>query len=126
MRKIGQIRFLINDLAGSIKDYKKSVSIDASSIYAFIQLGVAQYKLGELEKSKRTFETAMKKFGDSHEVYNYYGEILLDQGKFDKAIEYLDKAIVLDPKSSLPYINKGNSLTFENRNGFHHYSYHEY
>lgn len=49
----------------------------------------------------------MKKFNDSHEVYNYYGEILLDQGKFDKAMEYLNKAIEIDPKSSLPYINKG-------------------
>ena len=31
----------------------------------------------------------------------------MDQGKFDEAMEYLDKAIEVDPKSSLPYINKG-------------------
>jgi import receptor subunit TOM70 len=112
----GQIRFLINDLPGSIQDYKKSIAIDPSCVYAFIQLGVAQYKQGEIQKSQRTFDQALKKFSDMHEVYNYHGEILLDQGKFDQgifsgvliflALSSLNKAIEMEPKSPLAYINK--------------------
>ena len=102
----GQIRFLVGDFPGAIQDYKKSVNIDPSCVYAYIQLGVAQYKAGENEKSKRTFEQAIKKFQDAYEVYNYYAEILIDSGKTNLALEYLEKAITLEPNSPLAYINR--------------------
>jgi import receptor subunit TOM70 len=82
----GQVRFLVGDFSGAASDYKKAISLDPENIYSYIQLGVAQYKLGEIERTKKTFEKALKKFPDSHEVHNYYGEILLDQQKFDKGI----------------------------------------
>ena len=80
----GQVRFLVGDFAGAASDYKKAISLDPENLYAFIQLGVAQYKLGETERTKKTFEKALKKFPNSHEIHNYYGEILLDQQKFDQ------------------------------------------
>jgi len=39
-------------------------------------------------------------------VRNYYGEILLDQSKFDEALQNFDKAIRLRPVSPLCYMNK--------------------
>ncbi len=80
----GQVRFLIGDFAGASTDYKKSISLDPQCLYAYIQLGVSQYKSGEMERTKKTFDQALKKFPNSHELHNYYGEILLDQGKFDE------------------------------------------
>jgi import receptor subunit TOM70 len=80
----GQVRFLVGDFSGAASDYKKALSLDPENLYSYIQLGVAQYKLGELERTKKTFEKALKKFPKSHEVHNYYGEILLDQQKFDQ------------------------------------------
>ena len=80
----GQVRFLVGDFAGAASDYKMAISLDPKNLYSYIQLGVAQYKLGETERTKRTFEQALKKFPNSHEIHNYYGEILLDQQKFDQ------------------------------------------
>mgnify|MGYP002621630576 FL=1 len=45
-------------------------------------------------------------------MYNYYGELLLDQGKFTEAIEKFEKAIELEKETKptcmnvLPLINK--------------------
>ena len=74
----GQVRFLMQDNDNAIADYKKSLELDDNFVYAYIQLGVGQYKLGQTAKAMATFKKAAKKFKGSGEVYNYHGEILLD------------------------------------------------
>ncbi|KAJ3043774.1 TOM (translocase of outer membrane) complex component [Rhizophlyctis rosea] len=102
----GQVRFLTQDNEGAIADYKKSLAIDDNFVYAYIQLGVGQYKLGDVGTAMATFKKATKKFKDSGEVYNYHGEILLDTQRYSDALDNFNKAIELMPKSPLPYINK--------------------
>ncbi|KAI8809786.1 hypothetical protein BJ742DRAFT_738047 [Cladochytrium replicatum] len=102
----GQVRFLTNDLVGAAEDYEKALSLDNTMVYANIQLAVAQYKLGNLGDSDVTFTKALRRFKNSPEVCNYYGEILVDQGKFEEAEGMFEKALKLDSKSPLPYINK--------------------
>ncbi|TPX35003.1 hypothetical protein SmJEL517_g02511 [Synchytrium microbalum] len=102
----GQVRFLTNDLAGAAEDYKKSIQLDPDFVYAHIQLGVAQYKMNDVKDAVATFKSAARKFKQSPEVYNYHGEILLDQQSFQDAEENFNKAIQLQPTSPLPYINK--------------------
>ncbi|KAG1240206.1 hypothetical protein G6F68_017888 [Rhizopus microsporus] len=53
-----------------------------------------------------TFNNTLKKFANSTDVHNYYGELLVDQQKLTEAIDMFSKAITLDPKNPLPYINK--------------------
>ncbi|KAJ3003862.1 TOM (translocase of outer membrane) complex component [Thoreauomyces humboldtii] len=102
----GQIRVLTQDFYGAIEDYKLSIGIDPNFVYAHIQLGVAQYKVGEVQTAIDTFKKATRKFAKSGEVFNYHGEILLDTQQFDEAIKNFDKAIEIMPTSPLPYINK--------------------
>ncbi|KAJ3089658.1 hypothetical protein HK102_005844 [Quaeritorhiza haematococci] len=102
----GQVKFLTGDLAGAADDYRKSLVLDDDFVYAHIQLGVAQYKMGDIGDATVTFRKASKKFKDRAEVYNYHGEILLDQQKFQDALQNFDKAIEMQPDSPLPYINK--------------------
>lgn len=55
------------------------------------------YKNEQAEKALHMFKRIIKEFGDdSPEVYNYYGEILLDRGEHNEALENLDKAIKLE------------------------------
>lgn len=75
-------------------------------MYAHIQLGVVQYKLGSISSSMSTFNSTMKKFPNSTDVHNYYGELLVDQQKLPEAIDMFGKAMDLDGKNPLPYINK--------------------
>ena len=59
-----------------------------------------------------TFRRCMKNFEKTPDVYNYYGELLLDQDKHHEAIEKFDMAIELERETKptcmnvLPLINK--------------------
>ncbi|KAI9354773.1 hypothetical protein BD770DRAFT_347220 [Pilaira anomala] len=102
----GQVNYISGNYDAAAKDYSESIKLDDSFVYAHIQLGVVQYKLGSISSSMNTFSNTLKKFADSTDVHNYYGELLVDQQKLPEAIEMFGKAMTLDPKNPLPYINK--------------------
>jgi mitochondrial import receptor subunit TOM70 len=43
-----------------------------------------------------TFRSTLRQFPQRSEPQNYYGELLLDQGRFQEAVEKFDKAIELE------------------------------
>ncbi|KAI8365611.1 hypothetical protein EDC96DRAFT_481304 [Choanephora cucurbitarum] len=102
----GQVNYISGNYDAAAKDYSESIKLDDSFVYAHIQLGVVQYKLGSISSSMSTFNNTLKKFANSTDVHNYYGELLVDQQKLPEAIEMFGKAMTLDPKNPLPYINK--------------------
>ncbi|KAI8991269.1 hypothetical protein BDF20DRAFT_904021 [Mycotypha africana] len=102
----GQVNYISGNYDAAAKDYSESIKLDDSFVYAHIQLGVVQYKLGSVSSSMSTFKNTLKKFANSTDVHNYYGELLVDQQKLPEAIEMFGKAMTLDPKNPLPYINK--------------------
>jgi import receptor subunit TOM70 len=65
----------------------------------------------------------MKNFSQVPDVYNYYGELLLDQQKYQEAIEKFDTAVEMEKTSKplgmnvLPLINKALAL-FQWKNDF--------
>lgn len=102
----GQIHFITGDFKSASEDYIKSVELEPTFVFSYIQYNVAQYKLGNLAEAMKGFKKALKDFPESGEVSNYYGELLLDQQEFDQAIERFEKAIKLKPSNPLAYINK--------------------
>ncbi|EEP81259.1 mitochondrial protein import receptor [Uncinocarpus reesii 1704] len=111
-----QLHFILGELAEAAKDYQKSIDLDRDFIYSHIQLGVAQYKMGSVASAMATFRRTLKNFEDVADVYNYYGELLLDQQKFEEAIEKFDRAVELEKSHKpwginvLPLINKALAL----------------
>ncbi|KAF2672817.1 import receptor [Microthyrium microscopicum] len=108
----GQFHFLNQELNEAAADYQKSIDLDKDFIYSHIQLGVTQYKQGSIASSMATFRRCIKNFERVPDVYNYYGEILLDQKQFQKAVEQFDTAIDLEKQvhptgmNVLPLVNK--------------------
>jgi len=96
----GQVRFLMGDFSDAAADYTKSADLDKKFVYSQVQLGVAQYKLGQIKDSLVTFRKCIKNFKNSAEVYNYYGEILLDQGNFQEAMDKFETAIELEKSTA--------------------------
>lgn len=92
----GQVRFLMGDFSDAAADYTRSAELDKKFVYSQVQLGVAQYKLGQIKDSLVTFRKCIKNFKNSAEVYNYYGEILLDQGNFQDALDKFETAVELE------------------------------
>lgn len=111
-----QLHFILAEFAEAAKDYQKSIDLDRDFIFSHIQLGVTQYKMGSIASSMATFRRCIKNFDKMPDVYNYYGELLLDQQKYSEAIERFETAIELEKQSKplcmnvLPLINKALAL----------------
>lgn len=111
-----QLHFILGEFADAAKDYQKSIDLDPGFIFSHIQLGVTQYKMGSIASSMATFRRCIKKFEKVPDVYNYYGELLLDQSKFQEAIEKFDTAVAMEKElkplgmNVLPLINKALAL----------------
>ncbi|KAK5150994.1 TOM (translocase of outer membrane) complex component [Oleoguttula sp. CCFEE 6159] len=111
-----QLHFILSEFAEAAKDYQKSIDLDKDFIFSHIQLGVTQYKMGSIASSMATFRRCMKNFDKTPDVYNYYGELLLDQQKYQEAIEKFDTAVEMEKQAKptginvLPLINKALAL----------------
>ncbi|KAF5351253.1 hypothetical protein D9756_008325 [Leucocoprinus leucothites] len=112
----GQVFFIVSDYAEASQNYTKSSELDETFVFSHIQLAVAQYKSGKIANSIATFRRTINSFPNRGEPQNYYGELLLDQGRFEEAIEKFDKAIELEKLKSpqspnvLSLVNKGLAL----------------
>lgn len=111
-----QAYFIKGDLSEAQKDYQKSIDLDKDFIFSHIQLGVTQYKMGSIASSMATFRRCIKNFPKVPDVYNYYGELLLDQGNFAEAVEKFETAVEMEKQTKpmsmnvLPLINKALAL----------------
>ncbi|KAF2138563.1 uncharacterized protein K452DRAFT_353076 [Aplosporella prunicola CBS 121167] len=111
-----QLHFILSEFADAAKDYQTSIDLDKDFIFSHIQLGVTQYKMGSIASSMATFRRCMKNFDKVPDVYNYYGELLLDQQKYQEAIEKFDTAVEMEKAlkplgmNVLPLINKALAL----------------
>ncbi|KAJ2971508.1 hypothetical protein NUW58_g9399 [Xylaria curta] len=118
-----QLHFIHAEWQQAAKDYQKSIDLDNTFIFSHIQLGVTQYKMGSIASSMATFRRCIKNFSRVPDVYNYYGELLLDQGKYDDAIQQFDTAMEMEKQTKpmsmnvLPLINKALTL-FQQKSEF--------
>ncbi|CAG7854781.1 Mitochondrial import receptor subunit tom70 AltName: Full=72 kDa mitochondrial outer membrane protein; AltName: Full=Mitochondrial import receptor for the ADP/ATP carrier; AltName: Full=Mitochondrial precursor proteins import receptor; AltName: Full=Translocase of outer membrane tom70 [Serendipita indica DSM 11827] len=111
----GQIYFVMNEFVKAAEDYATSTELDKTFVFSHIQLAVAHYKSGSIQKSMAEFRRIMKEFPKHSEPPNYYGEVLLDQERYSDAIEKFEKAIELEkskgpPMNVLPLVNKSLAL----------------
>ncbi|KDE09717.1 hypothetical protein MVLG_00120 [Microbotryum lychnidis-dioicae p1A1 Lamole] len=106
----GQVYFITGEFDKAITEYRRSSEIDPSFIFSHIQLAVANYKNEAVEKAMHQFRKFLKDYPKSPEVFNYYGELLLDQQKYEEAVQNFEKSIQLDknsiPRNALPLVNK--------------------
>ena len=111
-----QLHFILSDFADAARDYQRSIELDKDFIFSHIQLGVTQYKMGSVASSMATFRRCVKHFDSVPDVHNYYGELLLDQQKYEEAIQKFDHAVKLERQAQpeamnvLPLINKALAL----------------
>ncbi|OTB06983.1 hypothetical protein M426DRAFT_318346 [Hypoxylon sp. CI-4A] len=118
-----QLHFIHGEFQDAAKDYQKSIDLDGAFIFSHIQLGVTQYKMGSVASSMATFRRCVKNFEKVPDVYNYYGELLLDQSKYEEAIQKFDTAMEMEKQTKpmamnvLPLINKALAL-FQQKSEF--------
>lgn len=79
----------------------KSLKLDPQALEgsALVTLGNLYYRLpgwpisfGDDERARQYLEKALKLYPDQLDTNYFYGDFLLDQGEFDKALPYLERA----------------------------------
>ncbi|CAE6539201.1 unnamed protein product [Rhizoctonia solani] len=107
--------FILTDYIKAADDYRHSSELDPTFVFSQIQLAVAQYKVMDLDACMSSFRKCQLDFPNRAEPYNYYGELLLDQQRFQEAIEKFDRAIEIESQKTvlpnpLPLVNKALAL----------------
>ena len=89
---------LIPDLAASKQQFEKALEIDPNNIDAYFQLGLAEFRLGEVSKAAEKFEYLIQNYRRHFGAYYYLGVIHLRQGDYAKAIPALKESLRIKPR----------------------------
>jgi len=103
----GQLHLLQNEFSQAVSDLRDAVRLDSSSVLAHVHLGMALHRNQQQNEALQAFEKAAALFPKSPDVFNYYGELLLELQKTDEAVEKIGKAIKLGGgKFALAHVNQ--------------------
>ncbi|KAJ1968577.1 TOM (translocase of outer membrane) complex component, partial [Dimargaris xerosporica] len=102
----GQVFFLSNEFMHAIDEFSRAIESDPTFVYPYIQKAVCQYKNGDITGSDATFKDAIARFPQSSDIYNHYGEVLVDRQMFDEGAQAFDKAIEVDSMQPMAALNK--------------------
>jgi class 3 adenylate cyclase/TolB-like protein/lipoprotein NlpI len=91
----------------SFKMSSKALEFEPRLAEAFSAQGMVFYDLGQYEKAKIAFETALSYQPNLSDAIGNLASVEFAQGNLLKAIELQTKSYQLDPKSYLPYQNIG-------------------
>ena len=82
----------------SIKYYNKAIEINPNSVDSYINLGISFGKKGDLKKAASCCEIALNIDTKNIAALNNLGKYHQEMGEYNLSIEYLNKAIEINPK----------------------------
>lgn len=77
--------------------FKQAVGVDPEFSDAWVNLGVVQKEMGDLDAADHSYAQALALKPDDAVAHNNYGNLLLARGELDRAAEVYSHALVLDP-----------------------------
>lgn len=80
-----------DDIAAAAKQLQKCVALDPGHVPSKLQLGIAYWRLGELEKAEPLLREVLEKRPFDPVVLYHLSEVLGQQGKTGEAKKYLDE-----------------------------------
>ena len=94
----------LDEAEDALKLYLKANPTDAM---AHNKLGIVFAKRSNRVEAKRCFHEALRQDVNLVHALNNLGNIAREEGELERAIEYYQKAILIDPDYSLPHNNLG-------------------
>lgn len=80
-----------DDIAAAAKQLQKCAALDAGHVPSKLQLGIANWRLGELDQAEPLLRTVLEQRPFDPVVLYHLGEVLRQQGKTAKAAKVLDE-----------------------------------
>ena len=91
-------QMLVPDLSASKRQFEKVLELEPNNLEAMLQLGLAEFRLGEADKAAKRFENIIQNYRRHSGAYYYLGVYHLRHGDPEKAVTNFKKALRLKPR----------------------------
>uniref|UniRef100_U5EUC8 Putative translocase of outer mitochondrial membrane complex subunit n=1 Tax=Corethrella appendiculata TaxID=1370023 RepID=U5EUC8_9DIPT len=110
----GQVYTLLEKLDEAIVDFNKACELTPNSGIRFIHKCYAEYRLAAVNQNQfqmmavmAQFNSAFDKFPNCVECYSLMAQVLTDQGQFQEADNYFEKASKIEPDNAQILVHRG-------------------
>ncbi len=91
-------QMLVPDLSASKRQFEKVLELEPNNLEAMLQLGLAEFRLGEADKAAKKFENIIENYRRHSGAYYYLGVYHLRHGAPEKAVTNFKEALRLKPR----------------------------
>ncbi|MXY99474.1 tetratricopeptide repeat protein, partial [Candidatus Poribacteria bacterium] len=91
-------QMLVPDLSASKRQFEKVLELEPNNLEAMLQLGLAEFRLGEADKAAKRFEDIIQNYRRHSGAYYYLGVYHLRHGNFEKAVTNFKESLRLKPR----------------------------
>ena len=91
-------QMLVPDLSASKRQFEKVLELEPNNLEAMLQLGLAEFRLGEADTAAKRFENIIKNYRRHSGAYYYLGVYHLRHGVPEKAVDNFKASLRLKPR----------------------------
>ena len=91
-------QMLVPDLSASKRQFEKVLELEPNNLEAMLQLGLAEFRLGEADKAAERFENIIQNYRRHSGAYYYLGVYHLRHDAPEKAVENFKESLRLKPR----------------------------
>ena len=91
-------QMLVPDLSASKRQFEKVLELEPNNLEAMLQLGLAEFRLGEADKAAERFENIIQNYRRHSGAYYYLGVYHLRHGNLEKAVTNFEESLRLKPR----------------------------
>ena len=91
-------QMLVPDLSASKRQFEKVLELEPNNLEAMLQLGLAEFRLGEADTAAERFENIIRNYRRHSGAYYYLGVYHLRHGAPEKAVENFKESLRLKPR----------------------------
>ena len=91
-------QMLVPDLSASKQQFEKVLELEPNNLEAMLQLGLAEFRLGEADKAAERFENIIQNYRRHSGAYYYLGVYHLRHGDPEKAVTNFKESLRLKPR----------------------------
>ena len=104
---LGSVKRNKGDNKGAIESYNKAIGIKPDYYLALNNRGAAKLNLDDIAGSIVDFEAALKIKPDYILAMNNMASVFIKKKEYKTAVEWCNKAVLLDEKAGAAYLNRG-------------------